>query len=858
MTLSDDDIDNILKCLKDYNIKDSSKMKDLLRNYSKNKDIIKKLNDDEILDDDNNNDEILDDDNNNNEILNDDNNNNEILDDDNNNDENNLENLSNENNFENTMLLDNDNLITNLIRCDTIDESNNNNECDNNIKCDNTIEYNNKILKNEINILDDLIKETERKIKENIKANEEAIIYESNNQRYKRESSYESRFPPKSYESRIPPKPYESRIPPKSYESRIPPKSYESRIPPKPYESRIPPKPYESRFPTKPYESRFTPRYDESRFNSRTFDPTFNLYDGYTPKGYDDLYENNYFNPYNIYNLTPEEARYSKEVYEKRLNQESYDRKFNYNPYEPNKYWTNRYNSPPIPPRPPGPPIPPLSSMGNISNKEHIRESDIDPLYGNKTIVKDYLLIPGDNNNSKLIDLISHDLLNDIDGLKDESISRNEPKYSVKSLFERFKDIKNKKMNLSKYDKDELQYYDSLEKSEKDKIDKIENKISKLNNIITPLRFRVLKSNIPLHNKAMIINKIEDLFSNKLMGGSEITKYSNWVNSLLKIPFKKYKKLPIDVINSSEKDIGNYLVDVKKTLDTAVYGHTNTKEQIIQIIAQWISNPSSTGNCIGIEGVMGNGKTTLVKNGIAKAIDRPFAFITLGGCSDSSFLEGHNYTYEGSMWGKIADILIQCKCMNPVFYFDELDKVSETPKGEEIINTLIHLTDSSQNNQFTDKYFNGVNLDLSKSLFIFSYNDKNKINPILLDRLICIKTDNFKTEDKIEIAKNYLLKDIFSQLTLDENKYKISDENLEYIIEKHTEEGGVRTLKKHLFSIFSKLNLLKLTKHDENIKYSFDLENNLLEQDEIDKKIIDSLIKDGADKDDEYYKTFYM
>ena len=66
----------------------------------------------------------------------------------------------------------------------------------------------------------------------------------------------------------------------------------------------------------------------------------------------------------------------------------------------------------------------------------------------------------------------------------------------------------------------------------------------------------------------MIINKIEDLFSNKLMGGSEITKYSNWVNSLLKIPFKKYKKLPIDVINSSEKDIGNYLVDVKKTLDT--------------------------------------------------------------------------------------------------------------------------------------------------------------------------------------------------------------------------------------------------------------------------------------------------
>ena len=77
---------------------------------------------------------------------------------------------------------------------------------------------------------------------------------------------------------------------------------------------------------------------------------------------------------------------------------------------------------------------------------------------------------------------------------------------------------------------------------------------------------------------------------------------------------------------------------------------------------------------------------------------------------------------------------------------------------------MIHLTDSSQNSQFSDKYFNGIPLDLSKSLFIFSYNDKTKINPILLDRLICIKTDDFKTEDKIEIAKNYLLKEIFESI----------------------------------------------------------------------------------------------
>ena len=458
---------------------------------------------------------------------------------------------------------------------------------------------------------------------------------------------------------------------------------------------------------------------------------------------------------------------------------------------------------------------------------------------------------------SNVVDIIN----NALDKFEKEfymSESKNE-KATLRSIFDK---LKNNKKQLPKYDKDEMTYYESLPDKKKDKIDKLEIKISNINNIKTPLRFRVLQSNLPLYNKSMIINKIEDLFSNKLMGGSEITKYSNWVNSLLKVPFKKYKKLPIDVETSNEEDIGKYLIDVKKTLDTAVYGHTKTKEQVIQIIAQWITNPDCIGNCIGIQGVMGNGKTTLVKNGIAKAIGRPFAFITLGGCSDSSFLEGHNYTYEGSMWGKIVDVLMECKCMNPVFYFDELDKVSDTPKGEEIINSLIHLTDSSQNNQYADKYFNGVEFDLSKSLFIFSYNDITKINPILLDRLICIKTASFELDDKIHIAQKYLLREIYTQLKIKEDTYKINDDNIKYIIETYTgEEGGVRTLKKHLYNIFSKFNLLNLTKNDDTIKYSFDLEKDVLEEKIITNDIIDVFIKDKS-KDsediDESIKHWYM
>ena len=436
-------------------------------------------------------------------------------------------------------------------------------------------------------------------------------------------------------------------------------------------------------------------------------------------------------------------------------------------------------------------------------------------------------------------------------------IENNDTDNIFKKMFDKLKNNKNQK-EMVIYEKEEKLYYDKLEKKLQEKFDKIEQKILKLNNINVPLRFRILKSHIPIHTKAMIINKLNDLTSNKLLGGSEISKYTNWVNSLLKVPFKKYRELPINANTNDKNAIGNYLINVRKTLDEAVFGHINTKEQITQIIAQWISNPTSVGNCMGIQGVMGNGKTTLVKNGIAKAIDRPFAFITLGGCSDSSYLDGHNYTYEGSMWGKIVDVLIECKCMNPVFYFDELDKVSETPKGEEIINTLIHLTDGSQNNEYSDKYFNGVSFDLSKSLFIFSFNDKSKINPILLDRLVCIETEKFTKEDKIEITNNYLLNDICSQLDIKKDQYKLSNELIEYIITTYTEdEGGVRSLKKILFNIFSKLNLLNLTKHDKNIKYSFDLDNKELENNEITKVIIDKFIKNNSKDDDLYYKNWY-
>jgi ATP-dependent Lon protease len=210
--------------------------------------------------------------------------------------------------------------------------------------------------------------------------------------------------------------------------------------------------------------------------------------------------------------------------------------------------------------------------------------------------------------------------------------------------------------------------------------------------------------------------------------------------------------------------------------------------------------------------------TSIIRDGISKILGREFAFITLGGAGDSSFLEGHSYTYEGSSWGKIVQILIDSKCMNPVIFFDELDKLSDTPRGQEITGILTHLTDTTQNSQFHDKYFSEIDFDLSKCLFIFSYNDEALVNPILKDRLYKIHTKGYDTAEKVVIAKKYLLPKIREQVNFQEEDIVIPDETIQYIVttSRFTQgEQGVRNLKRCLEIIYTKLNLFRLMRVDD-------------------------------------------
>jgi len=375
---------------------------------------------------------------------------------------------------------------------------------------------------------------------------------------------------------------------------------------------------------------------------------------------------------------------------------------------------------------------------------------------------------------------------------------------------------------------------------------RIMSELKEVNQFISidkPYRLALLESSIPPKLKANAMQKINMLRSMDSCD-PEYFKIKHWVDNFMRIPFCKYKSLSVSMADGIEK-CHEFMMNAKNILDTCVYGLDDAKLQILQMVGQWISNPQAMGTAIAIKGPPGTGKTTLVKDGISKILGREFVFIPLGGASDASFLEGHSYTYEGSIWGKIVQSLMDCQCMNPVFYFDELDKLSETPKGEEIAGILTHLTDTSQNSQFHDKYFSEMDFDLSKCLFIFSYNDEHKVNPILRDRMYRIMTNGYESKEKIVIAKQFMLPKIREQVNFQPEEIIIPEETIRYIVgAKHLthEEAGVRNMKRCLEIIHTKLNLFRLMKPEENL-FSKDIKMEVKFPMTVTSKEVDLLIK---------------
>lgn len=409
------------------------------------------------------------------------------------------------------------------------------------------------------------------------------------------------------------------------------------------------------------------------------------------------------------------------------------------------------------------------------------------------------------NSNKKLkIDKEDQELIDEIERKNKEKQKAIELRKNMKS----YKSLINDDKNVN-----DTKYFEKLNTDKQKEIIQILKDIKQFETIDKPYRILLLQKDLPAKHKSIAMRKINTLV-NSPPGFGEYNKIKKWVDGFMNIPFGVYNKIDMSLSNGIDK-CTDFMLRAKSILDSTVYGLNDAKTQILQLIAQIITNPSSTGTAIAIKGPMGTGKTTLVKEGISKILGRPFAFIPLGGATDSSYLEGHSYTYEGSNWGKIVDILMNSGSMSPLIYFDELDKVSKTSKGDEIIGILTHLTDTTQNSCYHDKYFSEIEFDLSRALYIFSYNEEHLVNPILKDRMYCIETSGYNTKEKTVIATQYLIPSIMKNVGFNPfiNRVNFNDSVIEYIITTYTQkEKGVRNLKRCLEIIFTKLNLYRIMK----------------------------------------------
>ena len=383
-------------------------------------------------------------------------------------------------------------------------------------------------------------------------------------------------------------------------------------------------------------------------------------------------------------------------------------------------------------------------------------------------------------------------------------------KYNMKKepeIIKKFVKLLTAPIEINTIDAQIDQFKELPEDKQKELITALENRTTCTNSGIN-LMLSILTLTLPPDIQGMILAKYNSL-QNLDTSTNEYFKLRAWLDKIVSIPFGIYKDIPVNINDGPDKCI-EFMKYSKKCLDDAIYGQEDSKLQIMQFISTKITNPSHRGLSLLLVGAPGIGKTELIKNGIAKALQWPFQFISLGGDSDASTYTGHQLVYESSHCGKIVNSLIASKSMSTVLMFDEIDKLSQTPKGEEVMNLLIHLTDPVQNGCFEDKYLAGVPIDLSKVMFIFSANDITKIDKILLDRMMVIKLNGYDLKQKTIIAEKYLLPLAVNDVNLHE-RISISNDILSYIIEEFSgDEKGVRQLKRCIEQVTQKINMLRI------------------------------------------------
>ena len=301
--------------------------------------------------------------------------------------------------------------------------------------------------------------------------------------------------------------------------------------------------------------------------------------------------------------------------------------------------------------------------------------------------------------------------------------------------------------------------------------------------------------------KASMIHKITT--DKGPLGGSGDNKYQDMITRLLQIPFGKYSG-PVKMAGDTTYDT---LKRIERSMNECIYGQFDAKKSIMDYITTRIVHQETgapPGNCLLFVGPPGVGKTRLAQHGISAATNQKFVSIQLGGKSDAFELTGYGMTYAGSRPGCLVSEITAAGVMNPVIFFDELDKVSQ--KSEDIFSALIQITDPTQNSTWKDAFFQGVPIDLSKVLFVFSCNDLTKVNRILLERMHIIEFKKYTDREKPQIITQHILPELLAHSNV---KITFSDYAIDCVLSRAkgtTETTSLRPIKKVMSVIISRIN----------------------------------------------------